>query len=556
MTIPPHPLRSSLLCGCVLLLAFLVGVSRAAAAEDIEPPVLTSLSISPLLVDTASSAQVVTVTAHITDNLSGVRFATVAFFSPKGQQGEEPNFVLVSGSDTDGVYEAQVPIPQFVEPGTWKARIRLTDFAGNVSELNQPELEAGGFPSTLEVEGLTQDTEPPVLTGLSISPLLVDTASSAQVVTVTAHITDNLSGVRFATVAFFSPKGQQGEEPNFVLVSGSDTDGVYEAQVPIPQFVEPGTWKARIRLTDFAGNVSELNQPELEAGGFPSTLEVEGLTQDTEPPVLTGLSISPSSVDTASSAQMVTVTAHIADNLSGVRFANVVFFSPEGRQGENINFTLVSGTDTEGVYEAQVPFAQFSEAGTWKAQVRLTDNVGNVAEIDQAELEADGFPATVGVEDGLTDDSHAPAAQVPLQGLTTPPFLGADIAGASLVPTASGTVSINVDCPAEEGCAGTVTLRVPTAVVANATRRQAGKRKVRLLTLAVGSFVVPPGRALSTVRLHLSSRGRRLLSRTRVLHAQATVVAHDSAGAALTTQAAVTLRLPEAKRHSHTRSGV
>ena len=135
-----------------------VGVSRAQAAEDTEPPVLESLSISPATVNTTSSAQTVTVTAHITDNQSGVQYADIGIFSP-GHHQIEPGFHLISGTDTDGMYESTLTLPQGSEVGAWKARVRLSDYDGNATELDSEELEADGFPNTVEVEDSAGDSD-------------------------------------------------------------------------------------------------------------------------------------------------------------------------------------------------------------------------------------------------------------------------------------------------------------------------------------------------------------------------------------------------------------
>ena len=63
-----------------------------------------------------------------------------------------------------------------------------------------------------------------------------------------------------------------------------------------------------------------------------------------------------------------------------------------------------------------------------------------------------------------------------------------------------------------------------------------------MLTLATGSFTVVGGR-IKAVALHLSAEARALLVRSQVLRAQATVLAHDLAGATHTTQVIVTLRI-------------
>jgi hypothetical protein len=101
-----------------------------------------------------------------------------------------------------------------------------------------------------------------------------------------------------------------------------------------------------------------------------------------------------------------------------------------------------------------------------------------------------------------------------------------------------------VSCPAgETSCAGTITLRTVTAVSASPRR----KGKPAVLTLAAGSFTVPGGK-IKAVTLRLSKKARALLTRTHLLRARATIVAHDPAGATHTTQTIVTLHAAKAKR--------
>jgi len=120
----------------------------------------------------------------------------------------------------------------------------------------------------------------------------------------------------------------------------------------------------------------------------------------------------------------------------------------------------------------------------------------------------------------------------------------AKLASTALQASAAGAVSIRVSCPAKETrCSGTVTLRTLSAVIAAAG--SAAKTKAAILTLATGSFSVAGGKA-ETVTLHLTPKARKLLVGSHVLHARATIVAHDASGATHTTQTTVTLRPPKA----------
>lgn len=128
----------------------------------------------------------------------------------------------------------------------------------------------------------------------------------------------------------------------------------------------------------------------------------------------------------------------------------------------------------------------------------------------------------------------------------------ATLASASLSVTPTGAVSVQVKCPAgDSSCSGTVVLRTLGAVAARAAKH--GKSKHRaVLTLASGSFTVAGGR-VQAVMLHLTSRARALLAQSHGgLHARATIVAHDAAGATATTQTTVMLRpAPKKRRRKH-----
>ena len=132
----------------------------------------------------------------------------------------------------------------------------------------------------------------------------------------------------------------------------------------------------------------------------------------------------------------------------------------------------------------------------------------------------------------------------------TPPIANAELASTFLTASSSGTVSVKIICPGGESrCTGMVTLRTLNAVIARVTGHQSKRRKAAILTLAAGSFKVAGGHA-TTVKLHLSGKGRTLLARTHVLHARATIVAHGPAGATHTTQTIVTIRATKAI-HGH-----
>ena len=179
------------------------------STRDTTPPALQSFSFTPTAIDTDAGAQSVTVTAHITDDLSGFSSGQVCFTSPSGNQEQCTGWNLFSGSLTsgnadDGMYQVSVSFPQYGEAGNWNvAFVSVRDAVGNVQVYRTSDLAALGFPTALTVTS-TQDTTPPALR-VSFPPTAIDTDAGAQSVTVTAHITDDLSGFSSGQVCFTSP---------------------------------------------------------------------------------------------------------------------------------------------------------------------------------------------------------------------------------------------------------------------------------------------------------------------------------------------------------------
>jgi hypothetical protein len=270
-------LLMTVVAAATIAMLVVMGTSVAMAAEDTEPPVLLGFGLEPVSVNTSSAAQTVTATAHITDNLSGVSEVVVVARSPSKEQTVVASFSRVSGTETDGVYQAALEIPRFAESGAWHiAYVSLRDHAGNFTTVTQSELESKELPATIQVESVV-DTEPPVLLGFGLEPVSVNTSSAAQTVTATAHITDNLSGVSEVVVVARSPSKEQTVVASFSRVSGTETDGVYQAALEIPRFAESGAWHiAYVSLRDHAGNFTTVTQSELESKELPATIQVGG----------------------------------------------------------------------------------------------------------------------------------------------------------------------------------------------------------------------------------------------------------------------------------------
>jgi uncharacterized repeat protein (TIGR01451 family) len=379
-------------------------------AQDTEPPNVLSFDFDPKSIDTSTSSREVTVTARLTDDLSGVDLSTQARFrSPSGNQFADVGFWppggLISGDELDGIYESKLTLPQHSEQGIWKLDyIYLRDNVGNRRQLSKDDAAASGFPTEFVVVSVG-DAEPPNILSFDFDPKSIDTSTSSREVTVTARLTDDLSGVDLSTQARFrSPSGNQFADVGFWppggLISGDELDGIYESKLTLPQHSEQGIWKLDyIYLRDNVGNRRQLSKDDAAASGFPTEFVVVSVG-DAEPPNILSFDFDPKSIDTSTSSREVTVTARLTDDLSGVDLSTQARFrSPSGNQFADVGFWppggLISGDELDGIYESKLTLPQHSEQGTWKLDyIYLRDNVGNRRQLSQEDVAVLGFPTT------------------------------------------------------------------------------------------------------------------------------------------------------------------
>ncbi len=153
-------------------------------------------------------------------------------------------------------------------------------------------------------------------------------------------------------------------------------------------------------------------------------------------------------------------------------------------------------------------------------------------------------------EDAQTSStSSQPGLQAVLgsrEGGAGVPVPAAVLAGDELRVGRSGVLVLHVSCPAGESrCIGTVALQALGAVQGDrAGRRRGGARP---LALPGETFDVAGGQT-QAIDLRLPARTRALLARRSRWQAQATLVAHDPAGASHTTRTTVALLLAAADR--------
>lgn len=173
--------------------------------------------------------------------------------------------------------------------------------------------------------------------------------------------------------------------------------------------------------------------------GVPSVLSAQ--ITDTLPPVLGAAQsgFAPNAIDVTGGSATVTVSLAVTDDVAGVTFSSVVNFpgpgvvfrSPSGSQTRRVSsFSLVSGDNLNGQWQADITFPQFVESGTWTVDsIVLEDLVGNTVTLDTPTLDAAGFPTTLNV----TSDSD-----------TTPPTLVKLTIDPAAIDTSDGLRTVTV----------------------------------------------------------------------------------------------------------------
>jgi PKD repeat protein len=249
-----------------------------------------------------------------------------------------------------------------------------------------------------------------------------------------------------------------------------------------------------------------------------------------------GLELSYPAVITVGSATRFEAAVHDPHE-SGTPHLKYVWTFGDGE--EKSGEIMSAGVNEEHTYRTEGPkFVTLQVTDTHGVSAEVTREISVVGEHKEPEHKEEG-------------SKPPPTKGPPPSPVEAPPV--ATLAATSLSVSPAGAVSLQVSCPASDSsCSGTVTLRTLGAVAARvAARHSKGKHKKKVvLTLASGSFTVTGGK-MQTVTLQLSAKARTLLASSHTLPAQATIVAHDPAGATHTTQTTVTLRV--VARHKHKR---
>lgn len=414
--------RHSLVLTSLVALATLVplapGTPAAAASRLCGPPAdtvapqVSNVTFNTDAVDVTNGPASVTVTARATDTAtssagSGVKRVIVGVGSRHGFAFARLH--LLNGNRTDGHWQGTLTIPHDARPGTWQLReVDVSDTDRNYQNYSSRSAHAQsprditlqtGWSTTLTVSNTSQPP-PPVkpgkLTAFDFSPRAVDSTQAKRLVHVVADFAKpEPTRVR---VAFFGGSGHH----RFGRAASlkPTTHGQWAGALKV------GRWAGDVIATpELSASYGDGVKPEyrnisadrLAARHFPTQLKITSGT-DTSKPVLSDLSVTPTSVDTTAGAQTVSVAATATDSGSGVRSVRVSF--NHGGQGGFATAVLTRhGTQWTG----QAKFRRCIPDGQWRIEAFVIDAAHNYASYRANELSDAGLPSQLSVQSSPGD---------------------------------------------------------------------------------------------------------------------------------------------------------
>jgi hypothetical protein len=261
------------------------------AINPVPPPpaMITSVEFSPAAVDVGSDLALTTVTVGVR-SASPLEGGVLTLFPPDvyawlgGFELNEES--RISGSALEGVYQGVIAVQAYRSPGLYPLQADLwTQDEDHVwSPTGRDWLEdhyllpSGG---RLQVNNTGQvDATGPSLVSLTGLPAVVDLSDGDVEVSVTAGITDDLAGFRFAEIVLLSADDdwEIGYFDDDTLVDGTLLDGAHEAEVRFGNGLPLGTYWVVVELQDLLGNRSVYGGPDGEAlpDGVPATIVLTG----------------------------------------------------------------------------------------------------------------------------------------------------------------------------------------------------------------------------------------------------------------------------------------
>lgn len=424
-TITKTKVRTKTMVG-IAVATIVVGGALAATiitAGDKAVPKIVSLKISPTSVDSVSSDQAVKLEMSLTDetgnDISAMKVQMKEMFS--GQTMDFGGFRLVSGDVINGKYEASGTIKKGFAAGLWDvSKLVLRDTLGNTFDPNSDTLwqMSGSGPSFrgMRIVNYNGDHDAPRVTKIEVDPTVFDTITKSQKVTLKMTVTDS-TGFQLTDAAACSRKcGLSDIEPavlftrissktgspttlrfdGFTKTSGDSKSGVYSASATLDKgSADEKSWKIEsILVGDILGNIKSYSGDSLktisgaQVALIDNVVDTKGASQpatgDKTPPEIKAVSITPTTINTASANANVVLRLTVTDNTNfcpkRICIGNeLTVIMKNGAQSVSVsNFRRTGGSGLSGLYMGSAIIKKGSAGGDWKiAEITVSDPAGN-----------------------------------------------------------------------------------------------------------------------------------------------------------------------------------
>ena len=391
----------------------------------------------------------------------------------------------VTGIDPDG---GRIDLFQMLFPSALdKVVVTTVDVPFDIDVLVEDAFSGGGSEAVIEIEGMSVTSPATVMLVSGAEVALSGTTLTYTPPPGSTGLDSFTYTVEEANPNNTDEKAQDSATVNVVVSEAANNAPVFDQvslsfEIPLASAV--GTTVTTVSATDDPGEVLTFSILSGNSSGqfavdsasgeitvadnsqfsdiFPLivlTLQVEdeGFLSDTmtvridvnSAPVLESFSFTPTSIDTSSGDQTITLTGRVTDDLAGLSSVQVTFRGPGGDQSVNAFFSSsnrISGDALDGTYETAMTVPQFSESGTWELNfVFLRDLATNSEFVGTADLIAQGFPTTF--EQTGSDD-------------TTPPTLASLSFTPTSVDTSGGDQTITMTGRITDDLAGVVSAQL------------------------------------------------------------------------------------------------
>jgi hypothetical protein len=263
---------------------------------DESAPDFSNISVNVESVDTSQTDQKITISAQVTDELMGVNYLWCNLYKNSVSGSQTYRVTRVSGTIRDGFWECEVTLSKWSAKGNWYLWLGATDYTNKQTEVRAQSdgtylyWKQDGSDSTyvtglgdthIEQTGMGDESSPDI-DQISVNKSSVNTSSSSQVVTISAHVTDDLSGVDNFYCTLWQSGGST--SPSGKLISGTLLDGIWSCDYVLPRGSAKGKWYVWVGAVD-----NSVKQTEVRAQSDGTFMYWKQDGYGSETPYLNGL---------------------------------------------------------------------------------------------------------------------------------------------------------------------------------------------------------------------------------------------------------------------------